>query len=235
MDDRAFLQRIQKWLKAGMGKTDGEVIHPETGTPPGGTRSPGLSNAYVHDVLALWCAQVVRAHWRGEALFDRFAEDWGWACRDQADAERFSRGLPKRGEQGNLQGAPETTRLRRCSRFHPSMQRRGTLLGCEGAWRAERQGVPRVQRCPARKKLPAACWRMPAGTTQHRPLPGREFCRPRPVRVQGHDNYYGVRGTVHSLQRVFRWAIARADPWLNRRGGTRQRIPGRSTRRDLPA
>jgi retron-type reverse transcriptase len=46
IDDRAFLKLIQKWLKAGVLETDGHVVHPETGTPQGGTVSPVLANAY---------------------------------------------------------------------------------------------------------------------------------------------------------------------------------------------
>ena len=37
IDDRAFLHLIRKWLKAGILDTDGQVVHPETGTPQGGT------------------------------------------------------------------------------------------------------------------------------------------------------------------------------------------------------
>jgi hypothetical protein len=37
MDDRAFLRLIRKWLKAGILEPDGQVLHPETGTPQGGT------------------------------------------------------------------------------------------------------------------------------------------------------------------------------------------------------
>jgi RNA-directed DNA polymerase len=33
IEDRAFLWLIKKWLKAGILETDGEVIHPVTGTP----------------------------------------------------------------------------------------------------------------------------------------------------------------------------------------------------------
>jgi hypothetical protein len=36
IDDTAFLNLIQKWLKAGILDTDGKVINPETGTPQGG-------------------------------------------------------------------------------------------------------------------------------------------------------------------------------------------------------
>jgi RNA-directed DNA polymerase len=48
IDDRAFLNLIRKWLKAGILDTDGKVIHPETGTPQGGIISPILANVYLH-------------------------------------------------------------------------------------------------------------------------------------------------------------------------------------------
>lgn len=35
VDDKAFLHLIRKWLKAGILETDGQVIHPDTGTPQG--------------------------------------------------------------------------------------------------------------------------------------------------------------------------------------------------------
>jgi RNA-directed DNA polymerase len=37
IDDRAFLHLIRTWLKARILDTDGQVVHPETGTPQGGT------------------------------------------------------------------------------------------------------------------------------------------------------------------------------------------------------
>jgi len=36
IDDKPFLNLIRKWLKAGILDTDGQVIHPITGTPQGG-------------------------------------------------------------------------------------------------------------------------------------------------------------------------------------------------------
>jgi group II intron reverse transcriptase/maturase len=40
IDDRAFLGLIRKWLKAGILDTDGQVLHPDTGTPQGGITTP---------------------------------------------------------------------------------------------------------------------------------------------------------------------------------------------------
>jgi group II intron reverse transcriptase/maturase len=175
IDDRAFLGLIRKWLKAGVLETDGHVVHPETGTPQGGTVSPVLANAYLHYAMDLWFAKVVKAHCRGEALLCRDADDWVCAFRYQDDAERFYRVLPKRLEKFNLQIAPEKTRLLRFSRFHPGMRRRFTFLGFEFYWMPDRQGVPRVTRRTARKKLQAACQRIKEWIKQHRHLPGQAF------------------------------------------------------------
>jgi len=71
IDDRAFLNLIRKWLKAGILDTDGQVIHPETGTPQGGTVSPVLAKVYVHEALARWFDTVVKAHCRGAARLCR--------------------------------------------------------------------------------------------------------------------------------------------------------------------
>lgn len=40
IEDGAFLRLIKKWLKAGVLDTDGQVLHPATGTPQGGSTTP---------------------------------------------------------------------------------------------------------------------------------------------------------------------------------------------------
>ena len=71
IDDRAFLHLIRTWLKARILDTDGQVVHPETGTPQGGTVSPVLANVYLHYALDIWFEKVVKPHGRGEALLCR--------------------------------------------------------------------------------------------------------------------------------------------------------------------
>jgi len=225
IDDRALLKLIRKWLKAGGLETDGQVIHPETGTPQGGTVSPVLANVYLHYALDLWFDKVVKAPCRGEALLCRYADDWVCAFRYQDDAERFYRVLPQRLKKCNLQVAPEKTHLRRLSRFHPSMKRRFTFLGFEFAWKADRHGVSRVMRRTARTKLQAACQRLTAWIKHHRHLPERACFQRLHARLRGHYNYYGVRGNSRSLTRFFRWAIDWTFKGLNRRGGKPSRYP----------
>lgn len=57
--------------------------------------------------------------------------------------------------------------------------------------------------------------------TANRHLPGRMFFQRLNSRIQGHYNYYGVRGNFSSLDRFYHWAIACAFEWLNRRSQRR--------------
>ena len=222
IDDRAFLGLMRQWLKAGILETDGAVMHPETGTPQGGIVSPVLANVYLHHVLDLWFERVVKPYCRGEALLCRYADDWVCAFRYRDDAERFYRVLPKRLAKFGLQVAPEKTRCLRFSRFHPSRKRRFTFLGFEFYWMPDRQGVKRVKRRTARKKLQAACRRIKTWIRDHRHLPGREFFAGLNRRLRGHYHYYGVRGNSAALYRFFDRAIRCTFKWLNRRGGKRR-------------
>jgi len=222
IDDQAFLHLIRKWLKAGILEPDGKVIQPETGSPQGGSVSPVLSNVYLHNVLDVWFEAVVKPHCRGEALLCRYADDWVCAFRYREDAERFYRAMPKRLEKFNLTLALEKTRLLRFSRFHPSMKRCFTFLGFAFFWKKDRQGIPRVMRRTARKKLQAACKRIKEWIKLNRHWCGRDFFRGLNLRLKGHYNYYGVRGNSVSLHRFFKWATTCTFKWLNRRGGKRR-------------
>jgi RNA-directed DNA polymerase len=73
--DKALLRLIKKWLKAGVLDTDGQGIHPATGTPQGGIVSPILANVYLHYALDLWFEKVVKKRCQGEACLLRYADD----------------------------------------------------------------------------------------------------------------------------------------------------------------
>jgi group II intron reverse transcriptase/maturase len=219
IDDRAFLNLIRKWLKAGILDTDGKVIHPEEGTPQGGIISPVLANVYLHYALDLWFEKVVKKSLRGEAMMCRYADDFVCAFRYQEDAETFYQALPERLGKFGLKVAPEKTKILRFSRFHPGMKRRFAFLGFEFYWYPDRQGTPRVKRRTARKKLLGACRRIKDWIKENRHLPGRQFIKELNRRLQGHYQYFGIRGNSESIFRFFQWAKECAFKWLNRRGG----------------
>lgn len=174
-------------------------------------------------MLDLGVAKSVKPQCRGEALLWRYAEDWVCALRYRSEAEWFSNALPERLARFSFEEAREKTRILRFSRFHPSMKRRLTFRGCAFFWKADRQGVARVRRRTARKKLQGACRRIKEWITQNRPLPGRECFQRVNARLRGHYNYDGLRGNSGSLSRFFNGAMDGTFKWLNRRGGKRKR------------
>ncbi|MBV5275170.1 MAG: hypothetical protein JZU52_16510 [Lamprocystis purpurea] len=97
---------------------------------------------------------------RGEVLLCRYADDFVCAFCFEKDARRFYRVLSQRLEKFGLALAPEKTQVLRFSRFHPSMQRRVTFLGFELFWCIDREGIPRVKRRTARKRLQGAIRRI---------------------------------------------------------------------------
>jgi len=222
IDDKAFLHLIRKWLKAGILDTDGQVLHPVTGTPQGGIVSPVLANVYLHYALDQWFEVVVKKHCAGEALIIRYADDFICAFRYRDDAERFYRALPKRLEKFQLQVAPEKTRILRFSRFHPGLRRRFAFLGFELYWSRDRRGELRVLKRTARKKLQQAKRRMKDWVKANRHLPGRQFIVGLNRRLVGHYNYFGLRSNGTALGSFFTFTISCAFKWLNRRGGKRR-------------
>jgi RNA-directed DNA polymerase len=222
IDDAAFLNLIQKWLKAGILDTDGVVIHPETGTPQGGIVSPVLANVYLHFALDLWFEKVVKSHCKGAAMIIRYADDFVCAFRYHDDAKRFFDELPKRLGQFALSVAPEKTGLMRFSRFHPSRSRRIVFLGFETYWAYDQKGEVRVMQRTARKKLQGACRRIREWIKKNRHLKGIKFITALNRRLRGHYNYYSVVGNSSSLWRFYNWAVECAFKWLNRRGGKRK-------------
>jgi hypothetical protein len=222
IDDRAFLNLIRKWLKAGILETDGTITNPETGSPQGGSISPVLANVYLHFALDLWFEKVVKPRCKGKAKIYRFADDWVCPFQLQDDAQRFYQALPKRLGKFQLETAPEKTKIVRFSRFQPGMERRFTFLGFEFFWDNDRKGEPCVKRRTSRKKLQGACKRIKEWIKLCRHMLGGEFFRGLNARLVGHYNYYGVIGNSRSLSYFFRVVVETVFKWLNRRGGKRR-------------
>ena len=222
IDDKAFINLIRKWLKAGILDTDGKIIDPDTGTPQGGIVSPILANVYLHYALDLWFEKVVKKHCQGRAIMIRYADDFVCGFQYKTDADRFFKVLPKRLEKFSLEVAPEKTKIIRFSRFHLSMKRHFIFLGFELYWFRDHDGHERVMRRTARKRLQRACREIKIWIKENRHLEGRKFIIGLNRRLTGHYNYYGLRGNIKSLKRYYSWAMECTFKWLNRRGGKRK-------------
>ncbi len=221
IDDKAFLNLIRKWLKAGILEPDGMVTDPETGTPQGGIVSPVLANVYLHYALDLWFERIIKPQCKGEAIMCRFADDWVCAFRYKSDAEWFYRVLPKRLDKFNLKVEPSKTQILRFSRFHPGMERRFSFLGFEFFWFNDRKGTPRVMRRTARKKLQSSLKRIKVWIRDNRHKKKQWFFKTLNIKLLGHYNYYGVRGNSRSLWEFYDEVMNMCFKWLNRRSQRR--------------
>lgn len=166
--DRAFLNLIRKWLRAGILEEDGKVIHPQSGTPQGGVISPVLANIYLHYVLDLWCMRVVRPRQRGRCLLIRYADDFVVCFEYRHEAEAFEKALKERLAKFGLEVAADKTKTLRFSHNGGPHNGRFDFLGFEFYWEPDRQGKPRVKRRTATKKHLAAMERMREWIKTHR-------------------------------------------------------------------
>jgi RNA-directed DNA polymerase len=216
IDDKALLQLIGKWLKAGVLDTNGEVIHPAAGTPQGGIVSPILANIYLHYCLDEWFQHGVKKHCRGEACLIRYADDFVCGFEREDDAERFYRVLGKRLEKFGLELSAEKTRVIAFDRGQ-SKPEGFEFLGFEFRWGQDRQGKAHVKRRTSRKKLRSSLDRFTEWCRQKRHCPVKDWFKELKPKLQGYYNYYGVSGNYASLQQFFGEAMLILRKWLNRR------------------
>src|SRR4030095_6961939 len=95
----------------------------------GGVVSPVLANVFLHYVLDVWFAKVVKWHCRGEACLMRSADDGVCACENQADAERFYNVLGRRLEKFGLALSGAKTRSIPFRRYRQAGETRFEFLG----------------------------------------------------------------------------------------------------------
>lgn len=221
IDDRALIQLIEKWLKAGILETDGKVVHPVTGTPQGGIVSPVLSNVYLHYVLDLWFHKVFKKSCKGEACLIRYADDFVCAFQYQADAERFYSALKERMEKFRLELATEKTRIISFNRNAPDGKSRFDFLGFEFYWGKDRKRRPHLKRRTSRKKLRSSIRRFTEWCKKNRNLEPRVLFRRLRAKLRGYYNYYGVIGNSKSLEQFYYQVKRILFKWLNRRSQRR--------------
>ena len=217
IDDGALLHLIEKWLKAGVLDTTGQVLHPATGTPQGGIVSPILANVYLHYVLDLWFEKVVKRHCHGEARLIRFADDFVCAFENQVDAERFYQVLGKRLGKFGLELSAEKTRIIPFSRTIQPGKEKFDFLGFEFRWGKDRAGKAHLKRRTSRKKLRNSLNQFGEWCKQNRRQKLRDLFGQLNAKLRGYYNYYGVNGNYEGLRQFYDEAMRTLQKWLNRR------------------
>jgi RNA-directed DNA polymerase len=219
--DGSLLRLVGKCLHVGV--LDGEVFtEPSEGTAQGSTLSPLLGNVYLHTVIDRWFAEEVRPRLSGNATFVRYADDGVFGFERQDDAERVMAVLGARLERFGLTLHPEKSRL---LDFRRPARSRGEgrsptsfdFLGFCWYWRRTRSGSWAVTCKTRRARLVRAVQGVHAWCRDHRHLPVHQQHATLRRKVQGHINYYGVNGNIHSLKRFTHQVKRSWYKWLNRR------------------
>jgi len=223
---------IDKWLAAGV-LADGELSHPDAGTPQGGVISPLLANVYLHEVIDRWFAEVVHPALKGKGLLIRYADDLVIVCEMERDAWRVRKALEGRLGRFGLRLNAGKTRLVRFGRPRGAGEQKRDggggqpqpssfdFLGFTHYWGRSRKGWWVVRKKTAMARLRRAAAKVTDWVRRHRHLPIRTQHVALRRKLMGHDAYYGVTGNVRSL-RALRQVVQRA--WrraLDRRGGRR--------------
>jgi len=219
--DGVLLRLIDKWLKAGV-LEEGELTHPEAGTPQGGVISPLLANVYLHYVLDEWFEDVVKPRLKGRAFLVRYADDFvmGFACEE--DARRVLAVLPQRLGKYGLTIHPAKTRLvpfGRPDRSSATGSAPGSFdfLGFTHYWSRSWKGNWVVKRKTADSRFHRAVSKIAQWCRLNRHRSLREQAQTLAQKLWGHYLYYGVIGNLGSLQRFHYTVVCLWRKWLSRR------------------
>jgi RNA-directed DNA polymerase len=219
--DGVLRRAIGKWLNAGV-LEQGQVFHPESGTPQGGVISPLLANVYLHEVLDKWFEHQARPRLRGRTRVVRYADDAVIIFEHEDDARRVQAVLPKRFGKFGLCLHPDKTRLVDFRRPRGSKRPRGRsfdLLGFTHYWGKSRRGNWVVKRKTMSSRFSRALRAIREWCSRKRHAPIGEQHRQLCMKVRGHYAYYGVTGNGRALRTFVRQVERAWRKWLDRRSG----------------
>jgi group II intron reverse transcriptase/maturase len=217
--DGVLRRTIDKWLKAGV-LEDGELSHPEEGTPQGGVISPILANIFLHHVLDEWFVQEARPRLAGKSFMVRYADDLVIVCETERDAQRMLKALHGRVARFGLTLHPEKTRL--VDFRHPRRNPGGKpgtfdLLGFTHFWGRSRKGNWVVRRKTAASRFRRTIKRIGEWCRKNRHLHVQEQHRSLSEALKGHDQYYGITGNWQALNELRQQVRRTWRKWLDRR------------------
>ena len=221
INDKQFIRLIKKWLNAGILEEDGEVIHPETGTPQGGIISPILANIYLHYVLDIWFKEVEKKKTKGEACIYRYADDFVCAFRYRKDAEMFYHLMQKRLKKFNLELSMEKTNIILFSRYKKNQSSSFEFLGFEFRWTKSFKGKDIIKRRTSRKKLKKSIKNFKQWCKKMRNKRFKTLFEKLNAKLRGYYNYYGLKNNSDSLNEFFKISMKILYKWLNRRSQRR--------------
>jgi len=216
IEDKNFLRYIKRFLIAGI-MEEGKFFKSDKGAIQGGNLSPVLANVYLHYVLDLWFAKVVKPRMKGKAFIQRYADDFLCEFENQEDAENFYRVLPKRLEKFGLDVAEEKTRIIPFGR-HSHSKETFDFLGFTFINGKTRKGSYKVAIITSAKKLKAKRLAVKEWIKLQMHRPVVEIINKLNKKLVGHYRYYGINGNIVQMNKFRYFCIQRLFRVLQRRG-----------------
>ncbi len=108
-DCKWILLYIERWLKAPVQLTDGELENREIGTPQGGVISPLIANLFLHYAFDAWMKRNYP-----DIAFARYADDIIIHCQTKEQADKLLQCIKARMEECGLELHPEKTKIVHC-------------------------------------------------------------------------------------------------------------------------
>jgi RNA-directed DNA polymerase len=219
--DRGLLRLIGKWLAAGVVEEDGRRTREKRGTPQGGVISPLLANIFLHYVVDTYVHERRKQNAKGEVYIVRYADDLVIATEHETDALELIDKLEKRLNEYGLKLNRNKTQL---LRFGKGWGRAGRprsetfdFLGFTHIAGKDRQGHYLARRKTSRKRLNRGMKIVNEWCKKYRHEPLGWQLKELSLKLQGHYNYYGVRGNFESLANYWQAVYWRWFYWLRRR------------------
>jgi group II intron reverse transcriptase/maturase len=219
--DKSLMRLIGKCLHVGI-LEGGVEWSPERGTVQGSTLSPLLANVYLHHVLDVWLEEEVKPVLRGKVILIRYSDDFVIGVERPDEAQQILVLLEQRLAAFGLELHPDKTRLVDFRR-PPEDQRRGKgpgtfdFLGFTHFWCRSRKGrwymATKTSRSRQRRAIKAVydwCRRH-----RHESVPAQHQALRR--KLQGHYNYFNVRGNSRAIGTLAYYARRAWYKWLRRR------------------
>jgi hypothetical protein len=199
------------------------------GTPQGGVISPLLANIYLHYVLDLWFAIVVKKKCRGEAQIVRYCDDFVCCFQYRDDAEWFYGALKERLAKFGLEIAEEKSKIIQFGRFaEADCLKQGKrkpdtfdFLGFTHYCSKGRNGKFRVKRKTSRKKFNAKVKAFKVWIKSVRNQHILDIWSAVRLKLVGHYRYYGITDNFSMLKNFLLVVQKLLYKWLNRRSQRR--------------
>ena len=220
IEDKNFLRYVKRFLKAGV-MEEGRRWDTEEGMPQGGLISPILSNVYLHYVIDMWFAKVVKAACKEKAEMIRYADDVVFCFENEGEAFAFYEALKKRLKKFNLELSEEKSKIIKFGRKAGSEAGKFDFLGFTHVTATSRKGKFFIKKVTSQKKLKAKRQNVKKWLKENMHVPVGMLILKLNRKLMGHYNYYGVTGNYKAMRDFREYALERLRATLNRRGASK--------------